>query len=139
MITNGKELNQNKKIFSLVCNMNQVAIFLKIIKFIGFIKLNPTNVDMSYIEEIFAEFNYFGNFNNSIVSKKVDGKYEIVFISLSSLCNPNGNIYYNIYYTNGHKECCGIGCLSFIDEPRLFLRTIEKHAREYYNNTIWHK
>ena len=116
--------------------MNQVAIFLKIIKFIGFIKLNPINVDMSYIEEIFAEFNYFGNSNNSIISKKVDGKYEIVFISLSSLCNPNGNIYYNIYYTNGHKECCDIGCLSFIDDPRLFLRTIEKHAREYYNNII---
>ena len=116
--------------------MNDVTIFLKVIKFIGFIKLNPVNVDMSYIEEIFTEFNYFGNSNNSIVSKKVDGKYEIVFISLSSLCNHDNNIYYNIYYTNGHKESCGIGCYSFNNEPRLFLRTIEKHAREYYNNII---
>ncbi len=118
--------------------MNNITIFLKLIKFLVVLKEKITKVDMSYIEEIFAEFNYFGNYN-SIVSKKVDGKYEIVFISLSSLCNPDSNIYYNIYYTNGHKESGGIGCYSFNNEPRLFLRTIEKHAREYYYNTILHK
>ena len=116
--------------------MNNITIFLKIIKSLVVSKEKTTKVDMSYIEEIFAEFNYFGNSNNSIVSKKVDGKYEIVFISLSSLCNPDNNIYYNIYYANGHKESCGVGCHSFNNDPRLFLRTIEKHAREYYYNTI---
>lgn len=115
--------------------MNSVTIFLKLIKFPVVSKVKTTKVDMSYIEEIFAEFNYFGNSNNSIVLKKVDGKYEIVFISLSSLYNPDNNIYYNIYYANGHKESGGIGCYSFINQPRLFLRNIEKHAREYYYNT----
>lgn len=119
--------------------MNDVTIFLKVIKLPVISKEKTTKVDMSYIEEIFAEFNYFGNSNNSIVSKKVDGKYEIVFISLSQLCNPDNNIYYNIYYANGHKESGGIGCYSFNINPRLVLRTVEKHAREYYNNTIWHK
>ena len=112
--------------------MNGVTIFLKVIKLPVVSKEKTTKVDMSYIEEIFAEFKYFGNSNNSIVSKKVDDKYEIVFISLSSLCNPNNNI----YYANGHKESGGIGCYSFNIEPRLFLRTIEKHASEYYNNSI---
>lgn len=116
--------------------MNGVTIFLKVIKFPVVSKEKTTKVDISYIEKIFAEFNYFGNSNNSIVSKKVDGKYEIVFISLSQLCNPNNNIYYNIYYENGHKESGGVGCYSFINETRLFLRNIENHAREYYNNTI---
>ena len=116
--------------------MNNVTIFLKIIKFPVVSKAKTTKVDMSYIEGIFAEFNYFGNSNNSIVSKKVNGKYEIMFISLSSLCNPDNNIYYNIYYANGHKESGGIGCYSFNNEPRLFLMNIEKHAREYYFNTI---
>ena len=115
--------------------MNDVTTFLKVIKLPVVSKEKTTKVDMSYIEEIFAEFNYFGNSNNSIVSKKVDDKYEIVFISLSQLCNPDNNIYYNIYYANGHKESCGIGCYLFSHEPRLFLRTIEKHAREYYYNT----
>ena len=114
--------------------MNDVTVFLKVIKLPVVSKVKTTKVDMSYIEEIFAEFNYFGNSNNSIVSKKVDGKYEIVFISLSQLCNPDNNIYYNIYYANGHKESGGIGCYSFINQPRLFLRTIENHAREYWNN-----
>ena len=114
--------------------MNDVTLFLKVIKFPVVSKIKTTKVDMSYIEEIFAEFNYFGNCN-SIVSKKVDGKYEIVFISLSSLCNPNNNIYYNIYYANGHTERYDICCYSFINQPRLFLRTIENHAREYYYNT----
>ena len=114
--------------------MNDVTVFLKVIKLPVVSKLKTIKVDMSYIEEIFAEFNYLGNSNNSIVSKKVDGKYEIVFISLSSLCKPDNNIYYNIYYANGHTERCGIGCYSFNSEPRLFLRTIEKHAREYWYN-----
>lgn len=116
--------------------MNDVTIFLKVIKLPVVSKEKTTKVDMSYIEEIFAEFNYLGNHNNSIVSKKVDGKYEIVFISLSQLCNPNNNIYYNIYYANGYKESGGIGCYSFNDDPQLCLRTIEKHAREYYYNII---
>ena len=114
--------------------MNDVTVFLKVIKLPVVSKLKTIKVDMSYIEEIFAEFNYLGNSNNSIVSKKVDGKYEIVFISLSSLCKPDNNIYYNIYYANGHTERCGIGCYSFINQPRLFLRTIENHAREYWYN-----
>ena len=119
--------------------MNDVTLFLKVIKFPVVSKEKTTKVDMSYIEEIFAEFKYFGNSNNSIVSKKVDGKYKIVFISLSSLCNLDNNIYYNIYYTNGHKESYGISCYLFNNDPRLFLMTIEKHAREYYYNTILHK
>jgi hypothetical protein len=114
--------------------MNDVTLFLKVIKFPVVSKTKTTKVDMSYIEEIFAEFKYFRNSNNSIVSKKVDDKYEIVFIGLSSLCIPDSNIYYNIYYANGHTERCGIGCYSFINQPRLFLRTIENHAREYWNN-----
>lgn len=119
--------------------MNDVTTFLKVIKLPVVSKEKTTKVDMSYIEEIFAEFNYFGNSNNSIVSKKVDGKYEIVFISLSQLCNPDNNIYYNIYYANGHKESGGIGCYSFNSEPRLILRTIENHAKEYYNNFKYKK
>jgi len=115
--------------------MNDVTVFLKVIKLPVVSKEKTTKVDMSYIEEIFAEFNYFGNSNNSIVSKKVDGKYEIVFISLSQLCNPDNNIYYNIYYANGHKESGGFGCMSFVDKPRVYLRNIENHAREYYYNT----
>jgi hypothetical protein len=114
--------------------MNDITVFLKVIKLPVVSKEKTTKVDMSYIEEIFAEFKYFGNSNNSIVSKKVDDKYEIVFIGLSSLCIPDSNIYYNIYYANGHTEICGIGCYSFINQPRLFLRTIENHAREYWNN-----
>ena len=58
MTRNGKELNQNKKIFYLVCNMNDVTVFLKVIKLPVVSKEKTTKVDMSYIEEIFAEFNY---------------------------------------------------------------------------------
>ena len=119
--------------------MNSVTIFLKVIKLPVVSKLKTTKMNMSYIEEIFAEFNYFGNSNNSIVSKKVYGKYEIIFISLYSLYNLRDNIFYNIYYANGDRENECINCMSFINEPRTYLRMIEDHAREYYNNTIWHK
>ena len=38
--------------------MNDVTVFLKVIKLPVVSKLKTIKVDMSYIEEIFAEFNY---------------------------------------------------------------------------------
>ena len=49
MTRNGKELNQNKKIFYLVYNMNGVTVFLKVIKLPVVLKEKTTKVDMTIV------------------------------------------------------------------------------------------
>ena len=110
--------------------MNDLTLLLKIVKYPA-IKKENKKVDMDEIESVFREHNYFGN--GGMFSKKVEGKYEIVFVSIVPLSfGDNGNIYYNIYYANGNKESGGIGNFTFRDSQRLCLLMIENHAREYY-------
>ena len=110
--------------------MNNIRIILKLTKSFVVTKRKINKVNMSYIEDVFREHNYVGNITRDMyVSKRVEHKYEIVFISLASLYHYSDNIYYKIHYANGDRENGGIGCASFIHEPHLFLRTIENHAR----------